>query len=154
MKKLFRLLIAATMMMVAGYGCEQPEDNTLPEEQLEVTAANLSGSWKLDKWNDVQLPESNFVYIDFERSDRTYTLYQNIDSFDKRTITGRYFIYVDETLGEAILRGEYDHGAGEWNHRYIVKSLTATTMLLVAKDNIEECCSYIRQEIPAEILDK
>ena len=35
----------------------------------------------------------------------------------------------------AIIRGMYDYDSGDWAHRYIVKSLTASEMIWVAKDD-------------------
>lgn len=151
MKKFVKLLVIGALMFV-GFACEQPEEQPQPEPQLEVTPNNIAGSWALTLWNNGEsVPEGNYVYLDFVRSDRTYTIYQNIDSFGTRTLTGRYYIYIDEELGVPVLRGDYDHGSGEWNHRYIVQSLTATEMILVAKDNAEDVCQYTRKEIPSEI---
>ena len=153
MKRIVRLLVIATLMF-AGYACETPNDTPTPSEELEVTPNNISGSWKLSQWSEGELAEGTFVYIDFVRSEGTFTMYQNIDSHNTRTLTGRYHIYIDETLGCAVLRGEYDHGAGEWSHRYIVESLTAQQMTLTVKDNPSEWCKYTRTPIPAEILGK
>lgn len=154
MKKLFTLLCSVAFVLVAGYGCDTPDQEPQPSPQLEVTPNNISGSWKLSLWNDAEIPENSYVYIDFVRSDRTYTLFQNIDTFDKRTITGRYFIYTDEELGAAVLRGEYDYGNGEWNHRYIVASLTAEQMILIPTDTQTEEFVYDREEIPSEISSR
>lgn len=151
MKKILKLMVVASLMLGA-WACS-PEEKPQEEPQIEITPNNISGSWMLSIWNDEPLPEGSFVYIDFVRSDSTYTLYQNIDSFGTRIITGRFFLYVDEEIGAAVLRGNYDHSAGEWNHRYIVESLTATTMRLVAKDNAEDVHTYVRCTIPSEIVE-
>lgn len=151
MKKIFKLLLVALMSLVA-VACESPAEENVAEQQLEVTPNNIAGSWALEQLNGEALPEGSYVYIDFVRSDRTFTLYQNVDSFGNRTLTGRYFIYVDEEMGTSVIRGEYDHGMGEWNHRYIVESLTSTAITLVAKDNAEDVCVYTRKDIPAEIV--
>lgn len=151
MKQIVKLLVVGALMF-AGFACEQPTAEPSEPTQLEVTPNNISGSWSLTKWNGAPLAQGLYVYIDFVRSDRTFTMYQNTDSHSPRAITGRYFIYVDEELGVAVLRGEYDHGAGEWNHRYIVESLTSRGMTLVAKDDPTERCEYTRVEIPAEIV--
>ncbi len=152
MKKIVKLLVIASLM-IAGYGCESPVDKLQEPIQLEVTPNNIAGSWQLSSWNGGEgLPEGSYVYIDFERADRTFTMYQNTDSHYTRTLTGRFYIYVDEELGVAVLRGDYDHGAGEWNHRYIVTSLTANQMKLVAKDNAADESIYVRATIPAEII--
>lgn len=151
MRKFVKLLVIAALMF-AGYGCETPTEKPQGEPQLEVTANNIAGSWKLASLKGGSLAEGSYVYIDFDRADRTFTMYQNTDSHYTRTLTGRYFIYVDEQLGVAVLRGEYDHGAGDWNHRYIVSALTANQMTLTAMDDAEDVCLYERATIPAEII--
>ena len=104
----------------------------------------------MQSWSGGELAEGSFVYIDFVRADRTYTLYQNIDSHQTRTITGRYYIDTDAELG-AIIRGSYDYGNGDWAHRYIVTNLTENSMVWTAKDNAEDVSIYVRASIPAEL---
>ncbi len=155
MKNFLKIMTLAALLL-AGVGCQPiggDEGKPQPTPELEVTPNTIAGSWMLAMRNDQKPAEGSYVYIDFVRSDRTFTLYQNVDSFGNRTLTGRYFIYVDEEVGVSVIRGEYDHGAGEWNHRYIVESLTHNTMRLVAKDNSADVCTYVRADIPAEILD-
>ena len=104
--------------------------------QLEVNANNISGKWQLVEWNGAGLAEGTYVYLDIVRNDKTYTMYQNLDSFTNvpHVVTGSYFIETDPELG-AIIRGNYDHDSGDWSHRYIVKSLTDVQMVWVAKDD-------------------
>ena len=154
MKNFWKMMALAALLIV-GVGCgpiEGGEEKPMPEPELEVTPNNIAGTWTLLTLNGKDIAEGSYVYIDFVRADRTFTLYQNVDSFGNRTLTGRYYIYVDEELGVAMIRGEYDHSAGEWNHRYIVKSLTHNTMVLVAKDNAGDVCYYRRTELPAELF--
>ena len=105
-------------------------------EQLEVNANNISGSWKLVEWNGSAMFETTYMYVNFVRNDRTFTIYQNLDSFADvpHIATGTYYIDTDMELG-AIIRGMYDYDSGDWAHRYIVKSLTASEMIWVAKDD-------------------
>lgn len=123
------------------------------EPQLEVTPNNLAGVWQLESWhNGLALAEGSFVYVELIRKDSRFNLYQNIDSFSTRLLTGTYAVELDEELG-AILRGMYDYDGGEWGHRYIVTSLTAQKMIWVAKDDPTEISVYVRSEIPDEVLD-
>ena len=134
LKKTFFPLLAA--MALVSVSCEKNEIPEPEEPQLEVNANNISGKWELVEWNEAELAEGTYVYIDLVRNDRTYTLYQNLDSFADvpHVVTGSYYIETDVELG-AVIRGNYDHDSGDWAHRYVVKSLTATTMIWVAKDN-------------------
>lgn len=150
MNKTFKSFISVLFasLILVSCGKEQPE----VIEYLDVNANNISGSWELVDWNGSALQEGTYVFINLVRNDRTYTMYQNIDSFGDipHVITGRYFIETDPAVG-AVIRGEYDHDSGDWAHRYIVKDLTATSMTWVAKDNPEYIQKYERVEsIPVE----
>lgn len=147
MKKLLKGALLALMAVVAFSSCSDDEKSVEPT--LDVTAHNIAGSWRLQSWSGGELSEDSFVYIDFVRSDRTYTLYQNIDSQFTRTITGNYFIYTDAEAG-AIIRGNYDYGNGDWAHRYVVTELTAERMVWTALDNSEDVSVYVRAELPKD----
>ena len=131
-----RMMAAAVAVLaMVAVSCEK-EDSSLPvEEELEVTANNISGKWKLVSWNGAKLADGTYVYLDIVRNGRTYTMYQNIDSFSgvPHVVTGSYYIDTDPELG-AVIRGNYDHDSGDWAHRYIVTYLTEDKMEWIAKD--------------------
>lgn len=132
-KRMMAAALAAIAMVAVS--CEK-EDSRLPvEEQLEVTANNISGKWELVSWNGKKLADGTYVYLDIVRNGRTYTMYQNIDSFSDvpHVVTGSYYIDTDPELG-AVIRGNYDHDSGDWAHRYIVTYLTEDKMEWIAKD--------------------
>ncbi len=150
--KTLRTYVLAVIAALTLTSCD-PDFNTLPvNQELEVNAHNLSGKWMLESWNNAQLEDGTYVYIDIVRDDRTYTIYQNLDSFSNvpHVVTGSYHIDTDPELG-AIIRGNYDHDSGDWAHRYIVTSLTADDMVWTAKDDPEYIQHYTRVEsIPVE----
>lgn len=145
MKKLLKGAFLALMAVATMTACSDEEQ--YQEPTLDVTPNNIAGTWRLASWSGGELAQGSYVYIDFVRADRTYTLYQNIDSPQLRTITGRYFIETDAELG-AVIRGSYDYGNGDWAHRYIVTDLTADRMVWTAKDNREDVSVYVRAELP------
>ena len=149
-KKIMTAALAALSFLAVS--CDKNE-NTEPQEiYLDVNANNISGKWELVKWNESALAEGTYVYMDIVRNGKTYTIYQNLDSFSNipHVATGSYFIDTDVELG-AIIRGTYDHDSGDWAHRYIVKSLTATRMVWVAKDDQTYIQEFERIEsIPVE----
>ncbi|MBQ7786860.1 MAG: lipocalin family protein [Alistipes sp.] len=144
------LLKGAFYMMLAIALISCSDDEEYVEPILDVTPNNIAGEWCLESWNDAPLAEGSYVYISFERADRTYTLYQNVDSAPARTLTGRYYITTDMEFG-AVIRGDYDFGVGEWTHRYVVKDLTAKSMTWIAKDNPDDVSVYVRCEIPEQV---
>jgi hypothetical protein len=146
----FLKTVVAVLFGAMVMGCE-PVDKPQELPQLDVTPNNVAGSWELVSWMGEPLAEGSYVYLDLVRSGRTYTMYQNIDSHDARTITGRYYIEVDD-LGKAVIRGNYDHSVGEWNNRYVITSLTAEQMIWQAEGNDADVSVYQRADIPAEIV--
>lgn len=143
------LLAAAAMIAVS---CEKNDVSDKEVAQLEVNAHTVSGKWKLMEWNGSGLTEGTYMYIDIVRNDKTYTMYQNMDSFTDvpHIVTGSYYLYTDLELG-ALIRGNYDYDGGDWAHRYIIKSLTENDMLWVAKDDSSFTQYFVRVEsIPVE----
>ena len=135
---------------LALVGCRKQPAET-PEPLLDVTANNLSGIWKLTGWSSHTPAEGTYVYIEFTRRDQLFTIYQNLDSFSERTITGRYHIELDEELG-AVIRGQYDYGRGDWAHRYVVNVLTQGTMIWTATDDAGDISYYERcTALPEEL---
>lgn len=95
--------------------------------------------------------EGSYVYIEFIRKDQKYVMYQNLDSFGARKLTGRFAIETDEELG-AIIYGNYDYSVGDWQHRYIVTDFSKTQMIWTAKDDRSDISVYERCDgIPEEI---
>ena len=93
-------LIAIIAFSVAAVSCDKVILTEPDEVQLEVNAHNISGQWQLLKWNGEELAEGTYVYLDIVRNDKTYTMYQNMDSFTDvpHVLTGSYFLYTDEEL--------------------------------------------------------
>ena len=142
MKKILTL-ISIIALAISAISCEK-ENNAQPQ-QLEVNAHNLSGQWELTQWNGSALAEGTYVYLDIVRNDKTYTMYQNMDSFTNvpHILTGSYHLTTDVELG-AIIRGSYDHDCGEWAHRYMIQSLTADEMFWVATDDLSFSQKFVR----------
>ena len=143
MKKLIKLTMAVAALLVM-FACT---DKIETPKYLDVTPNNISGSWRLESSCGQALAEGTYVYIDFDRKERSFEMFQNTDSFSTRYITGRYFIYTDAEAG-AIIRGDYNYGNGEWAHRYVVSDLTSKRMTWTALDNSDYVDVYVRCEIP------
>ena len=142
-----RTIITLAFVMAAStlVSCEKVDSDSVV--YLEVNANNISGKWELVEWNGSELAADTYVYLDIVRNNRTYTMYQNVDSFDNvpHVVTGSYSLETDPELG-AVIRGNYDYDSGDWAHRYIIKNLTATEMTWVAKDNKDFVQKYKRVE--------
>ena len=139
-----KILITAALTALMVSCTEKPVETV---EYLDVNANNISGKWELVEWNGSPLTEGTYVYLNIVRNDRTYTIYQNLDSFTDvpHVVTGSFYIETDLELG-AVIRGNYDHDSGDWAHRYIVKDLTETEMTWIAKDDETYVQKFVRVE--------
>lgn len=147
MKTIFRFTLLA-LIVTAFCACDDDKSYVAP---LDVTPNNLAGTWQLAQWNGAPLAQGSYVYIEFIRKDQKYVMYQNLDSFGTRKLTGRFVIDNDAELG-AVIRGSYDYGAGDWAHRYIVTDFTETSMVWTAKDDRSDVQVFVRCDgIPDEV---
>lgn len=147
MKTIFRFTLLA-LIVTAFCACDDDKSYVAP---LDVTPNNLAGTWQLAQWNGAPLAQGSYVYIEFIRKDQKYVMYQNLDSFGARKLTGRFAIEIDEELG-AIIYGNYDYSAGDWQHRYIVTDFSKTQMIWTAKDDRSDISVYERCDgIPEDI---
>ena len=114
MKNIFKLM-ALFAFLFCLTSCDDDEP-VIPT--LEVTPANLNGTWELSEWNGAPLAEGTYCYITFNRKEQTFEMYQKFDSMYARYITGNFSIEVDPYLG-SIISGDYDFGNGDWNNKYL-----------------------------------
>lgn len=149
MRRYITLLFAALTL------CSCVKNETEQSEPLvDVTPVNLAGVWMLTSFDGgATLQESDYVYICFDRSDRTYTIYQNIGTMYGEVKSGRYFVETDPMLG-AVIRGNYgtdEYNFFDWSHRYIVE-LRSTTMRWTATDDRQNVSVYTRVDALPEGL--
>lgn len=99
------------------------------------------------------LDEGSYVYVELSyRDGNTFTIYQNLDSFGPRRITGSYSLYTDDALG-AVIRGMYDYENGDWASRYVIRDLYEDRMTWIAVGDETNVSEYVRCEaVPEEIL--
>lgn len=145
-------LLKISLMLLAAIGLASCDD----DPGLDVTLYNISGTWKLDAWNNGEaLADGSYVYIEMSyRDGNKFTIYQNLDSFGPRRIIGVYNLYTDESLG-SVIRGMYDYENGDWTSRYIIRDLYADRMTWIATDDAGNVSQYVRCDgIPQEILDR
>ena len=143
MKKITKFAMAL-IVAIAAFACSK--EGNRGAEYLEVTYNNIAGVWSLQSFdNGVELGEGTYRYIVFDRKERRFVSYDNLGSMSQVKRSGRFDIYTD---GAAIIRGVYDFGQGDWEHRYYVRNLTNERMEWVATDNENVVMVYIRAELP------
>lgn len=147
MKKLFKIALFSLALAVCG-ACD---DDDVVETPLIPNANNIAGTWQLVEFNGETLAEGTYVYIEFIRKDMLFEMYQNLDSFQQRKLTGRFNILEEEGVGY-VIRGLYDHGTGDWNHDYLITKFTNERMVWMAQDDSDDVSVYMRCDgIPEDL---
>ena len=109
------LLVVATTLIA---GCEKPAP--IPtEEKIAVTYAALDGCWQLTMWQGAPMAADTYLYIEFDRTSRTYIMWDNLNSMYGVESTGSFTITAEED-GRYTLSGAYDYGKGDWSSEYSV----------------------------------
>ena len=113
MRILFRI-IPLCMLLFSFMACD--DDEEVKVETLEVTPANLNGTWRLVEWNGEPMADGTYCYITFVRRDKTFEMYQKFDSMYARFLSGIFEIEKDTYLGY-IISGKYNNSlGGRWNN--------------------------------------
>lgn len=116
--RLLQRLVATLIVVATIAGCEKPAP--LPtEEKIAVTYAALDGCWQLSMWQGAPMAEDTYLYIEFDRREHRYTMWDNIDSMYATDTTGTFAI-TEEEDGTYTLSGTYDYGVGDWSNDYRV----------------------------------
>lgn len=139
-------------MLAIGLVCCSNDEDVVMEIELDVNYANLDGIWKLTRWNGQVLPDDVFCYIEFNRREHTFTMYQKIDSMYARCITGDFLLEEDDEWGN-VISGTYDYGMGEWNNSYVITDLLESgSMIWTVKGDDADVAKYERcKKIPDDI---
>ncbi len=150
MKNIFKLMALFALLL-----CFVSCDDEAVTPMLDVTSANLNGTWKLSEWNGQELAEGTYCYITFNRKDQTFEMYQKFDSMYARYITGTFGIDEDPYFG-FVVSGIYDYDNGNWNNAYVVTDLLESgTMTWTAKGDESDVHCYVRcEKVPEAIVEE
>lgn len=136
------VLIAATTFAVS---CEKPVP--LPtEERIAVTYSALDGCWQLTMWQGASMAEDTYLYIEFDRKEHRYTMWDNINSMYATDTTGTFAI-TEEEDGTYTLSGTYDYGMGDWGSDYRVELTNeGERMQWLSLDGTHQVMDFVRVE--------
>ncbi len=120
MRHLHNIYVALlAIVALTTVGCEKPAP--LPsDERVAVTYNSLDGCWELSYWQGAPLAEDTYLYIEFDRTEHRYTMWDNLNSMYATDTTGTFAI-TEEEDGTYTLSGTYDYGVGDWNDEYKVE---------------------------------
>lgn len=95
-----------------------------------------------------------YLYVTFNRRERTYEMYHNFDSMYARLVTGSYSIEKQKDLGY-VVSGDYDYGNGDWTRQYVVTERTDESMTWTAEDDAGDVHRFVRcEKVPDEIVEE
>ena len=136
MRKIFNTLFIL-LMTTAFVACSSETEEVVSAE-LDITARNLDGNWKLATLNGEPIDGNAFFYITLDRVDTKFEIYDNIESGVAQTQSGAYSLTVEDE--KTIISGIYDYSFSRpWNNEYIITSLTKTQMVweTVGKNEVQ-----------------
>lgn len=148
--RLFRLFFTTSVAMLAALasGCQTPDSEREPEQIKAVTYYTIDGVWELTELNDKPLSEDTMLYIDFDRKEHRFEMWDNFDSMYMTKTTGMFAIEQDE-YERYILSGWYDYGVGDWASDYIVEmTILGDYMLWHSMSNNEKMLLRRVEELP------
>lgn len=158
MKNLFKTVFLFSLMFCLA-SCEDDFHSGSGSHSggsgMDVTPANINGTWQLSEWNGAPLAEGTYCYVVFSRRERTFEIYQKFDSMYARYITGTYSIEDDSYKGY-VISGVYDYDNGDWNNDYVVTDLLESgSMVWTAVGDETDVCKYVRVDaVPDEIEEE
>lgn len=148
--RLFRLFFTTSVAMLAALasGCQTPDSEREPEQIKAVTYYTIDGVWELTELNEKPLSEDTMLYIDFDRKEHRFEMWDNFDSMYMTKTTGMFAIEQDE-YERYILSGWYDYGVGDWASDYIVEmTILGDYMLWQSMSNNEKMLLRRVEELP------
>lgn len=148
--RLFRLFFTTSVAMLTALasGCQTPDSEREPEQIKAVTYYTIDGVWELTELNDKSLSEDTMLYIDFDRKEHRFEMWDNFDSMYMTKTTGMFAIEQDE-YERYILSGWYDYGVGDWASDYIVEmTILGDYMLWQSMSNNEKMLLRRVEELP------
>lgn len=130
LNRIFIILAASTVLMALSCSKVNPVDETEP--QLEVNASNLHGSWTLTSINTASLPQGAYFHINFDRSGDKFQIWNAMNSIPSSYdySEGTFKLYSDDPELGIYIRG-IDSVGEEWSDLYVIKQLTAKSMVWI-----------------------
>lgn len=155
MKTILRIMILFICLLGIA-ACSNDDDIEYVEPTVTVSYKTIDGIWQLSEWNGEPLAEGQYCYLVIDRTEHTFTMYQNFDSQISREITGSFVLGKDEDNDDRdYISGEYDYNNGEWNDDYYITIYGGDNrrMVWIASETPDDVSVYIPcDEVPADIL--
>ena len=119
LREILSLAIMASMLLISGCDKENESNNT-KVQNMAVTYYTIDGVWSLAEWNDAPLAEGTLLYIDLDRKEHRFEMWDNLNSMYPTMRSGSFMLSVDD-MQRDIISGWYDYSVGDWGDDYIVE---------------------------------
>ena len=146
MKNLFKLFLFLTIL-VNAVSCDDYNDSHQVEPDPVLSYYQLSGTWRLDKWNGETQDDVTYVYVKLNSKEQTFAIYSNIDSYYPVVRTGHFDLEYDYDNEYNVISGFYDYSFGFFQYDYKVNKVDDDTMIWTAI-GAEDVCVYRRASLP------
>ena len=142
------------LLFACGFAACSSDDEEPEEPSLEVTPANLHGTWKLAEWNGEPAVLRAHTATSFSIARTRLSRCIRSLTVCMVAISPVQFAVKNDPYQGYIISGSYDNGKGDWNQSYLVTRLLASgSMIWTAKDDVTDISRYKRcDEVPTEIL--
>lgn len=126
------------------------EDHSYDDDSAPVLSYHqIVGTWQLTEWNGEPLgTDGRYVYMVLESKERTFSVYQNIDTAQPRELSGTFELGYDDNEGINYVSGMYDHEFGFWSNDYVVTKPDEDTMVWTVYGDEGDVSVYKRRELP------
>lgn len=144
-RRVIMLALAAIALLAS---CNRGATPAIVNPGMDVTYSTIDGCWELIAWNGEPIEESTYCYIEFNRTEQRFEMWDNIGSMYADKHSGSFTIEKNE-YGEFILTGTYDYGVGAWSDTYRVTMYTPGEEMRWESTSTSDTYTYARiEEIP------
>lgn len=119
LREILSLAIMASALLISGCDKEN-ESNDTKVQKMAVTYYTIDGVWSLVEWNDAPLAEGTLLYIDLDRKEHRFEMWDNLNSMYPTMRSGSFMLSEDD-MQHDIISGWYDYSVGDWSDDYIVE---------------------------------
>lgn len=147
MKNILKITLLLSLIF-STVACSSDDNTDYNDASLDVNYLNVSGTWALTEWNGEAI-DNIYCYLVLDRKEKTFVMYQNMDSMTPRKLTGTFTLSKDkndETID--LISGVYDFGNGKWNNDYIIQ-VYKDKMIWTVSNDPSDVSVYTRYELPA-----
>lgn len=141
MKKNIYIVLTAVLCLSFLASCGDSGKES--EEPTSPLMGKLAGEWELTSWNG-GAPQEFSAYVVFS-ADRTFEIYQKVETPDYRKYTGSF------QLQDTSLSGVYSDNK-PWGSTYKIEiNESGNTLKMTSSSSVIETSIYTRTTIPASV---